>query len=59
MRRESIVSVVAALIPFLGLPSAHAAKLKGVIVWFYSLEVKDGKERGNVLTFKQTAGVTR
>jgi transglutaminase-like putative cysteine protease len=33
-------------------------ELKGVLVWFYTLEVVDGKERGNVLYFKQTAGVS-
>jgi len=32
-------------------------ELKGVLIWFYTLEIVDGKERGNVLHFKQTAGV--
>lgn len=40
----------------------HAAdlngELKGVLIWFYTLEVKDGKTAGNVLGFKQTAGVS-
>ena len=40
------------------LPAADLqGDLKGVLVWFYTLEVQDGKEQGNVLKFKQTAGV--
>lgn len=33
-------------------------ELKGVLVWFYTLEVKDDKTKGNVLGFKQTAGAS-
>ncbi len=33
-------------------------QLKGVLIWFYTLEVKDDKTSGNVLGFKQTAGVS-
>ncbi len=33
-------------------------ELKGVLVWFYTLEVNDEKTKGNVLGFKQTAGAS-
>lgn len=33
-------------------------ELKGVLFWFYTLEVNDEKTKGNVLGFKQTAGAS-
>lgn len=59
-----IIFVIIALSHLIALPtrSLHAADLKGqrkgVLIWFYTLEVKDDKTSGNVLGFKQTAGVS-
>ena len=59
-----IVVAIVALTQLIALPtkSLHAAdlqgELKGVLIWFYTLEVKGDKTSGNVLGFKQTAGVS-
>ncbi|MBL9179600.1 MAG: transglutaminase family protein [Verrucomicrobiaceae bacterium] len=63
MKHRSVIVAAISLILVVCLQSVRAADLKGelqgVIVWFYSLEVKDGATQGNVLTFKETAGFSR
>ena len=60
---KTIIAIIAlAQLTALTARPLHAAdlngELKGVLIWFYTLEVKDGKTAGNVLGFKQTAGVS-
>ena len=60
---RSIVGLMA-LMHLIALPAGTTraadlnGELKGILIWFYTLEVKDGKTSGNVLGFKQTAGVS-
>lgn len=63
MKHCSFITAALSLIFGVCLQPVRAVDLKGdlqgVIVWFYSLEVKDGATQGNVLTFKETAGFSR
>ncbi len=62
MRRILAIAVLAAALAVSCLQSVYGrdlqGELKGVLIWFYTLEVQEGKEQGNVITFKQTAGAS-
>lgn len=62
MNRMLAITIMGTLLAVSGLRSVHGGdqqgELKGVLIWFYTLEVKEGKEQGNVISFKQTAGVS-
>jgi hypothetical protein len=62
MRHKSAIAVLGLLPSVVCLESVHGAdlkgELKGVLIWFYTLETKEGNEKGVVTHFKQTAGVS-
>ena len=62
MMRKVVIHGLIALLSGLCLESIHGkdleGDLKGVLIWFYTLEVREDKEYGNVTKFTQTAGVT-
>ena len=48
-------------IVFLLLPAqaiCNPSSKQGILIWFYSLEVRENKKSGNMVSFKQTAGAT-
>jgi len=62
MRFKFAIAFLGSLLSVFCLESVRGAdlkgELKGVLIWFYTLEVKDGHEQGVVTHFKQTAGVS-
>lgn len=62
MRHRLANAFLGALLSVVCLASAHGAdlrgELKGVLIWFYTLEATGGNEKGVVTHFKQTAGVS-
>ncbi len=62
MKQKSGIAVLGLLLSVFCLESVHGAdlkgELKGVLIWFYTLETKEGNEKGVVTHFKQTAGVS-